>query len=75
MAINSTLSKSVVRTWKRDNSTNLMGIDDAAANIAQNGRYVRGRIMRTGWSRAKAMLLSGETVQTKLAMFRLSSTY
>lgn len=72
MSVNTRL---VVRTWKRDGSTNIMDLDSAASNIAQNGRYIRSRRIGVGAGRAKSMLLSGETVSTNLAMFRLMATY
>jgi hypothetical protein len=60
----------VIRTWKRDGTTNAMSLDEAAENLARNGYDVEGPPDERRAS-ARRALLAGATLRTALATFAL----
>jgi hypothetical protein len=60
----------VIRTWKRDGTTNAMTLDEAAENLARNGQDVDGPTEERR-AAARQALLSGATLRTALATFSI----
>lgn len=59
----------VVRIWRRDHSTNIMSLDDAAWNLKGNAVP----LMHRNWEieRIKDRLLTGHKMETPLAVFHV----
>lgn len=59
----------VLRVWKRDGSRNLMELDKAVANLL--GTCQNERLRQAGGEALREQLLAGETVASRLAVFRI----
>ena len=60
----------VIRTWRRDGSTNVMGLDVAIENLSRGGAELVGPDSDRREVVRKA-LLAGETLTTPLAAFTI----
>jgi hypothetical protein len=60
----------VIRTWRRDGTTNMMGLDVAIENLSQGGADLVGPDSDRREIVRKA-LLAGETLTTPLASFTI----
>ena len=62
-----------VRQWRRDGTCNYMSLDSALKNLEGYARTVLRSSRPAGWLRTyyRRLLLSGKTVETEHAMFRL----
>lgn len=58
-----------VRTWKRDQSQNLMDLEAAAANL--KSRCVEERVREMTIPQIETCLMCGEKLQTRHAVFHL----